>query len=365
MGNVSFRIFLQSAVLGLALATTAVFAESPVGTVDLFKGSVAILDTKGKPTNRAIKKGTEFFLGETIKTGADGRVKLVFAEGGEKGSNSVVLGATAVLKIERAATAANPNQAGTTLSLAAGEVRADVRRKYSGEGGDKFEVRTKNAVAGVRGTVFLTRLTARGQTEVATERGAVAVRGLTGKQEVMVNPGMFASVAAVGSVAAPKPIASNPALKQVIQNLGGAEAGAAASSSGEAGASSGASSGSGSAKSESSSSTSGKSGEGGVAASAPESSAPSKDAPPPGALTREPVATTEGPGGRSPASVGGVTPAPAPAFMGQSASAAPRPSMGGVTEAIKYVPGNQRSGDVAAQVPVGPPAQPRVTVKIE
>ncbi len=196
-------------------------AQAPAGFVEMVRGKSIIMDkaqrivadTEGK-RSRIIAKGTPFFVGETIQTLADGRIKIKFVEG-----NDVVLGSSTTLVVERAST--GREDPGTSLSLGRGEIRSIVNRKYTGEGSNVFEIKTANAVAGVRGTVFLSKFDVRTQkSSFATERGAVFVKGVSG-QGVMVPAGTFTSSTTSGSVIPAAPISSNKELMNSVDGLGG------------------------------------------------------------------------------------------------------------------------------------------------
>ncbi len=198
--------------------------QKPAGKIVLAKGAVEIVDSKSKvvadstgKSPRQVKSGAPFYQGETIRTKADGRVKIQFAEGG----NEVVLGMNTALAIDRAGT--GDGNKGTTLSLARGEVRSNVKTKYSGQGNDVFEVKTPNAVAGVRGTVFMSRFNAQTmKSDFATEKGAVAVASaMSNGAPVLVKAGMFVSAVPGGDVTPPKPIASNPEMAKAVSALSG------------------------------------------------------------------------------------------------------------------------------------------------
>lgn len=144
-------------MIGRGLLLLAIFithnswCAEMVGTISKVKGNVMFfLNEKG----RKAKEGAKFFIGDTVITGPDGRVKLRFNEGGPDGKNEVVVGASSRFLIEKSI-AANKKSIGSRLSLERGSLRATVRKKYSGKGEDIFEIRTPNAVAGVRGTIFL------------------------------------------------------------------------------------------------------------------------------------------------------------------------------------------------------------------
>jgi hypothetical protein len=227
-------------VLTSVVSTQSASASSQVaGKIVLSKGGVLVLDAKNKVVadpegkrGRSTKAGSEFFVGETIQTKEDGRVKLQFIEG----NNEVVLGTATSLLVERAGGASK----GTSLNLARGEVRSNVKTKYSGSGSEVFEVKSANAVAGVRGTIFTTVLQ-KGNLIMGVQKGSVALTALTSNGErgppVMVQAG-FVVTAVAGTVSAPAPIASNSAFAAVSASLGGdgssAESDTAAASGGEA-----------------------------------------------------------------------------------------------------------------------------------
>jgi len=196
-------------ILGLS-SSLSLAAPSEAGKIVLVKGDVFILGAKDKSVvadpsgkrGRSTQKGSVFFEGETIQTKDGARVKLLFTEGG----NEIVLGSSTSLVIERAGTA----KPGTELSLKQGTVRSSVNKKYSGEAGDIFEVKTPNSVAGVRGTIFNVAYDSKkNSTQVFTERGSVSVASITkGSKPVLVNAGMFSEVKKFGT---PTPAATAPA----------------------------------------------------------------------------------------------------------------------------------------------------------
>lgn len=237
MKHVTFEI---SAVLFfLSLSLGGLLAEPSLAQADqgkkiaeilLLKGQVFVLDPRGKvsadPEGKSgrskVEKGLALNQGETVQTKADGRVKIKFLEG----ANEVTLGADTALVIERAGSGGSTK--GTSLNLLRGDVRSDVKVKYSGKGDDKFEVKTKNAVAGVRGTIFTTSFR-KETTQVATLKGSVNVQSGSGNG-VLVKAGMFTAAGTAG-VLPPAPISSNRELSAVVSNLSGDGGGASADAS--------------------------------------------------------------------------------------------------------------------------------------
>ncbi len=198
-------------------------AALPAGEVKIMRGEVFILDASGKVVadpegkrGRSTKVGSKFYVGETIQTKATGRVKLEFAEA----KNEVVLGPNSALTIDKSG--GNPKKKVTELNLARGEVRAVVKEKYKVEEGELFQVKTPNAVAGVRGTIFVSRFDQKTfKSDFATQDGIVSVQAKSGGAPVSVAPGMFASTSREGSVSTPQPLANNPELKKSVEVLSG------------------------------------------------------------------------------------------------------------------------------------------------
>jgi hypothetical protein len=221
------KFVTKSVVLVLVtLFSHAALAAAKAGQVSLIKGDVFVVDPTGKVVadpegkngRRKFIQGADFFVGETVQTKPSGRVKLKFLEAG----NEVTLGPSTSLVIERAGSGGK--EKGTTLNLLNGDVRSDVKGKYAGQGSDTYEVKTKNAVAGVRGTAFLVQFEAKtGNFTAATEKGAVAVSSVSNKSlpAVLVGAGKFTSGTSTGVFSPPAPIASNAALNKTVSVMAG------------------------------------------------------------------------------------------------------------------------------------------------
>ena len=211
MTNTSiYKLFLFLTVITVSQLTFA--AQDKVAwRVVRVVGEVMRISPQGQ--TKAAVAGDNFSEGDVIATGAEGRAKLVMIEG----KNEVVLGSRTRLVIERAGSQARGAASGTTLSLTEGQVRSSVNKKYSGEGGDVFEVKTPNAVAGVRGTVFLVsfdRKTARSL--LATEEGAVAWSSQGRK--ILVPKGQFSAVMGQ-EILPPRAIESNPDVSADVKKM--------------------------------------------------------------------------------------------------------------------------------------------------
>ena len=100
------------------------------------------------------------------------------------------------------------NKKKVLLDVIYGKVRSNVQQKYDGDK-NKFQVRTKSAVAGVRGTDFLTGYNKQTQqSSVVTFEGSVAIgqpgAGGTIKNPVINKPGQMATINSGGQVAQQK-----------------------------------------------------------------------------------------------------------------------------------------------------------------
>jgi len=123
------------------------------------------------------------YLGETLRTGNPGRVRIVFQD------DSVLnVGDSSEVVIDEQVFDPGAGTHRSSFSLLRGKLRALVSEYYSSPGA-AYEIETPTAVAGVRGTEFVLSFDERLQrTEVVGVTGQVAVRNLQGRQadEVLI-----------------------------------------------------------------------------------------------------------------------------------------------------------------------------------
>ena len=129
-------------VLALLSASPALAA---VGSVTVVEGT-AFRTPKGG-AEQPLKQGAEVELDDTLRTGADGNVKLTLTD-----QSVVVLGPDSELLVERAEYEAQ-ERSRVSLKLLVGGVWAKVKKAIAGSD-STFEVSAARAVAGVRGTIF-------------------------------------------------------------------------------------------------------------------------------------------------------------------------------------------------------------------
>lgn len=167
--------------LALPLCATEAFANVH-GTMMVVKGDVKVTSAKTKQTTPG-KVGTKVYPGDTITSGPDSRAKIIMSD-----KNVINVSPESRITIAKYENDGK-NSRNVDLKVDYGKVRATVEQKYDGEK-NKFNIRTPTAVAGVRGTDFLTGFNPKTQsTTIITFSGVVAV-GKPGPGGQIVNPVM-------------------------------------------------------------------------------------------------------------------------------------------------------------------------------
>ncbi len=139
--------------------------KKAAGKVSFYKGTVQRSRSKSGPWKK-LKRGKPFYKGDYIRTKKKSRVELRFRD------RSVVrLGPKTTLQLKEASFAGKQKKKVSGL-VKAGRAWANVHKYVSGKAA--FDLRTENAVAGVRGTVFSMATGATG-TKINVWAGQVAV----------------------------------------------------------------------------------------------------------------------------------------------------------------------------------------------
>jgi hypothetical protein len=155
---------MASAVL-LAGTADAGGANKDQPKLTFIKGVVEV-GTDGKLVKP--KRGAAVAAGAVVKTGADSRAELTFPDG-----SVVRIGPGAELKIEGSTFDHKTKTVGVQAELLGGEAWAKVATLVGQDA--KFQLKTQNAVAGVRGTVFRVNVDKDAATVVKVYNGSVAV----------------------------------------------------------------------------------------------------------------------------------------------------------------------------------------------
>ncbi len=175
-----FISFLCFSFIGLANASAA------CGKFVVVKGDVQIDVAKTKKSEKA-KLNSEICSGDTVTAQKEARAKIVMVDG-----NELNISPDSKLTIEGYDYQPEKDKKKVLINVLFGKVRANVKQKYDDQSQDgasnSFQVKTKSAVAGVRGTDFLTSYnTSTGRSEVVTFSGKVDV-GQSGPNGKIINP---------------------------------------------------------------------------------------------------------------------------------------------------------------------------------
>lgn len=175
------KIFSLLSVLTVCLVALpfALAEEGVHGVMMVVKGDIKVTEAKTSKTEPA-KVGRKIFAGDTITAGPDSRAKIVMSD-----KNVLNISPDSKLVIEKYTN--DGTDKNVELKVEYGKIRASVEQKYDGEK-SKFNVKTPSAVAGVRGTDFLTGYNAATrESKVITFSGTVAV-GKPGPGGSIMNP---------------------------------------------------------------------------------------------------------------------------------------------------------------------------------
>ena len=165
--------------MSLLVFCSSTFAATSYGVLMIVKGSVKIL--KKDDTSTDAKISSKVYPEDTIVTGKDSRAKIVMSD-----RNIINVLPETKLRIDQYIN--NEKEKNVRLSLIQGKVRNNVEEKYDNSK-NRFEIKTPTAVAGVRGTQFITsfdRIT--NKTEIVTLKGEVAFQGLDAKSNKLTEP---------------------------------------------------------------------------------------------------------------------------------------------------------------------------------
>lgn len=158
----------------LAAALLAVLSGPAPAAVPRPAGSVTFLD--GEVTRLAGAKAGKLALGspvyedDVLATGGRSRLELTLRD-----QSVLRVGPRAKVRLATAAFGRKPEDRRVSAELVVGDLWAKVKKAIGAE--SRFEVRTENAVAGVRGTTFRVDARADRSCVVKVYGGAVAVAG--------------------------------------------------------------------------------------------------------------------------------------------------------------------------------------------
>jgi hypothetical protein len=146
-----------------------------VGSVHTAKGPSTLILSDGSQLK--IKEGIEVHEKDTVETSLRGHVKILFDDG-----NVANIKPSSKLKLDQYEMGENKK---AILKLIKGKVRSKVKQKYNDNKSSYFRVKTKSAVAVVRGTDFVVEHSEdqRIVTKVSTFEGLVKLKGKSAADE--------------------------------------------------------------------------------------------------------------------------------------------------------------------------------------
>ncbi|MCO4764381.1 MAG: FecR domain-containing protein [Myxococcales bacterium] len=153
----------------------------------LRSASGAVFGGKAAHPTTPLSQGAKLAIGDHVRTAPGSVARLALADG-----SLLTLAPASVMQIGKVELTDELKRV-VAVKLLSGRIQARATRKGRGS---SFDIRTRSAVAGVRGTVFRVIVGGKGRTTAATLEGAVELAGKKGK--VLVGAGKLASVSAKG-----------------------------------------------------------------------------------------------------------------------------------------------------------------------
>ncbi|HMN67443.1 MAG TPA: FecR family protein [Bdellovibrionales bacterium] len=193
-----------SVALFAVVFTSDAFAQNVHGVLRVVKGDVQIKSAKSGQNARA-RIGEKVFPKDVVITGKDARAKIVMVD-----NNEINVSPESQIEIQHYEFDPAAGKKEVLLNVIYGKVRSKVEQKYDGKT-SKFQIKTPSAVAGVRGTDFMTGYNpSTRSSQVVTFEGRVEF-GLPGPggtimNPVSVTPGNMASNSGSAAPAAPIPV---------------------------------------------------------------------------------------------------------------------------------------------------------------
>lgn len=192
-----------STVFVMSMVSVSALAEPMYGVLMVVKGSVKVQNASKQTTDA--KVGGKVMEGDTIITAADSRAKVVMSD-----RNVINVNPDTQVQITKYENDAASGKKNVEMNLLQGKVRNNVEQTYDGEK-SKFLIKTPTAVAGVRGTQFLTGFDIKTRmTSIVTFKGAVTLATLNANGKlgtaVTIKKGQMSSAAPNSTPDAPKSV---------------------------------------------------------------------------------------------------------------------------------------------------------------
>jgi len=179
---------------GLTMAVAA--ADDSAAVVTKLDGTASVF-TKGGKTGTPLKKSDKLMKGQEVKVGEKSRLELKYPDG-----TVMRFAERSTVKIDDVTYDSKTQSKKVKVDLGGGKVWANVKKLVTSD--SKVEVKTVNAVAGVRGTVYRVNVDEDNSAMVKVYDGSVAVAGVP--KETPKPSGQFtAPVPVAGPTPVPPP----------------------------------------------------------------------------------------------------------------------------------------------------------------
>lgn len=165
--------------VGFGALATPVLAQSTAGNISEMVGKVQVVRNDGNSTLDAAT-GFAILNGDLIETSNTGRAKLLLQD-----QSVISIAPKSKFKVSKVAVDRRSKQRESSFYLLAGAVKSFVSSFWGSD--NSFEIRSKTAVAGVRGTTFSFELAEDGSSIVTVLEGEVEVYNPQDKKQRKVS----------------------------------------------------------------------------------------------------------------------------------------------------------------------------------
>jgi ferric-dicitrate binding protein FerR (iron transport regulator) len=166
--NAGIHIVITAAMVA-ALSLMARAAEDSAAVVTRLDGSASVF-FKGAKSGASLKKNDKILKGQEVKVGERSRIELKYPDG-----TVMRFAERSVIKMDDISYDSKTQNKKVRVDLGSGKMWANVKKLVTPD--SKVEVKTVNAVAGVRGTVYRVNVESDNSAMVKVYDGSVSVSG--------------------------------------------------------------------------------------------------------------------------------------------------------------------------------------------
>lgn len=159
-----------AAVLITGFSVAFVFADDSAAVVTRLDGNASVF-AKGAKKGTSLKKNDKIMKGQEVKVGEMSRIELKYPDG-----TVMRFAERSVIKMDDISYDSKTQNKKVRVDLGGGKLWANVKKLVTAD--SKVEVKTVNAVAGVRGTVYRVNVDEDNSAMVKVYDGAVNVTGV-------------------------------------------------------------------------------------------------------------------------------------------------------------------------------------------